>query len=703
MPVFIDSLETAVDAVLARLPGDIVLGTPLGIGKPNPLLNALYRRIKADPSRRLKIITALSLQKPAGHSDIERHFLAPFVERVFGDYPDLDYVNDLRAGALPPNVEVLEFFLKTGDYLGNAAAQQGHISTNYTFVARDMALHGVNLLAQAVAVCEGEAGPRYSLSSNPDLTFEVKERLAALPGHAFLTVGAINRELPFMPNHAEVGADFFDLVVTDPAASHRLFAPPNMKVTPQDYAIGLHAASLVRDGGTLQIGIGALGDAIAQALIVRERHNGEFRALLAALGAGEAGRELGRFADGLYGCSEMFVNGLMRLIDAGIVRRRVYDDAVLQGLLDGGRIGEAVSADTLVALRQAGRIGSPLSAADVDFLLRLGILRAGVRLESGELVFDGRRYAAVLDDPAALAAIGSGLLGERLAGGVVLHGGFFLGPADFYRRLHALPAEQRAAIDMHRIDFINQLDGDTALKRAQRRRASFMNTTMMVTLLGAAVSDALEDGQVVSGVGGQYNFVAMAHALPDARSVLLLRATREAAGEVRSNILWKYGHATIPRHLRDIVVTEYGVADLRGQPDGEVVKRLLAVADSRFQDELIVAAKVNGKLDADWSLPEQHRHNLPGRLADTLAPAQAAGLLPDYPFGTDFTADELALIDVMQRMRAAADSPLELARSALKGLFADKPVPPAWLERLGLDEADGLKALLLRRLFIGNL
>ncbi|MBL8507960.1 MAG: acetyl-CoA hydrolase, partial [Chitinimonas sp.] len=150
MPLFLDRMDAAVDEVLARLPGDIVLGTPLGIGKPNPFINRLYQRIKATPARRLKIITALSLQKPVGGSEIERHFLAPFVERVFGDYPDLDYVLDLRAGKLPANVEVLEFFLKTGDYLGNAEAQQSYICTNYTFVARDMALHGVNLLAQAV-------------------------------------------------------------------------------------------------------------------------------------------------------------------------------------------------------------------------------------------------------------------------------------------------------------------------------------------------------------------------------------------------------------------------------------------------------------------------------------------------------------------------------------------------------------------------
>ena len=39
---------------------------------------------------------------------------------------------------------------------------------------------------------------------------------------------------------------------------------------------------------------------------------------------------------------------------------------------------------------------------------------------------------------------------------------------------------------------------------------------------------ALEDGKVVSGVGGQYNFVAQAFALADARSIIMLRATRAA-------------------------------------------------------------------------------------------------------------------------------------------------------------------------------
>ncbi len=98
------------------------------------------------------------------------------------------------------------------------------------------------------------------------------------------------------------------------------------------------------------------------------------------------------------------------------------------------------------------------------------------------------------------------------------------------------------------------------------------------------MSDGLADGRVVSGVGGQYNFVSMAHALPDARSILCVRTTRTSGGKTTSNIVWNYAHTTIPRHLRDIVITEYGIADLRGRTDHEVIAALLNVADSRFQE-----------------------------------------------------------------------------------------------------------------------
>src|SRR5260370_6797395 len=106
-----------VEAASQRVGREIVLAGPLGIGKPIPLVNEFFRRAASEPSLKLKIMTALSLRKPVGSSDLERRFLQPFVARVFGDYPELDYVTALRSGRLPSNVEVVEFFLESGAYL----------------------------------------------------------------------------------------------------------------------------------------------------------------------------------------------------------------------------------------------------------------------------------------------------------------------------------------------------------------------------------------------------------------------------------------------------------------------------------------------------------------------------------------------------------------------------------------------------------
>lgn len=703
-PLMIDSIDAAVDHVMDTVQGDIVLGIPLGVGKPNPFVNALYRRVKGNPQRHLKIITALSLEKPVGKSDLEKAFLEPLVERVFADYPDLEYVKALRGEGLPANIEVVEVFMKTGDYLGNDVAQQNYTSTNYTHIARDMQVQGMNVMAQAVAAREDTNGLQLSLSSNPDVVMEVLEKFHE-SGHKILTIGVINKQMPFMPNTAQVAPDFFNVVVTDPASTHAVFAPPNNKVSLPDYAIGMHASSLVTDGGTLQIGIGSLGDAIGQALIVRDRHSVEYRRILESLCPdGVKGRDLGQFEKGLYGCSEMFVNGFLKLIEAGIIRREVFGDTVLQQLINKATVpDETVTPATLRALLDVGRVRSPLGQDDLDFLQRFGIVRAGATLDGETLVLGEQRCSSNLLQDEAFACVCKHMLGSRLKGGIFMTGGFFLGPRDFYERLRSMPAHELAKIDMTRIDFINQLYGQEELKRAQRRMARFMNTTMIVTLLGAAASDALESGQVVSGVGGQYNFVAMSHALPDARLIMMLRATHDNKDGLKSSIVWNYGHVTIPRHLRDVVITEYGVAELRGQTDREVVKRLIAVADSRFQDELVKQAKTHGKLEASYQVPEQYRHNLPGVLAEKLQPWAEAGLLPDFPFGTDLTDDELHIVRALKKLKHASQHPAELISLAFKSLWAGKDMPKAYQERLGMTDAHGFKDTVVRRLLAGNL
>jgi len=210
------------------------------------------------------------------------------------------------------------------------------------------------------------------------------------------------------------------------------------------------------------------------------------------------------------------------------------------------------------------------------------------------------------------------------------------------------------------VSFTNELYGDEDIKRRDRVDARFINNAMMATLMGAAVSDGLEDGQVVSGVGGQYNFVAQAFALRGARSILTVEATRQAGAKTQSNIRWSYGHETIPRHLRDVIVTEYGVADLRGKSDAEVIAAMLGVADSRFQSELARQAKDAGKLPKNFEIRAAQRENLPERVASALKPAREAGLLPSFPFGSDFTDSEQRLIPALQILQEAQRSPLRL-------------------------------------------
>jgi hypothetical protein len=215
----------------------------------------------------------------------------------------------------------------------------------------------------------------------------------------------------------------------------------------------------------------------------------------------------------------------------------------------------------------------------------------------------------------------------------------------------------------------------------------------------------LEDGRVVSGVGGQYNFVAMAHELPGARSILMLRSTRSKQGKTSSNILGRYGQITIPRHLRDVVITEYGIADIRGRTDQEVIAALLNIADSRFQEELKRAAQKSGKLPRDYRIPDAFRNNRPERLAEQFAGFKSKGLFPAFPFGTDMTEVEIVLGKTLQALKAKLGSPGGAAKAAARALDV-RTVPDAagpYLERLDLADPATLKEKMTRKMIVAEL
>jgi acyl-CoA hydrolase len=709
-PQQFDDIGECVEATLRRLGPRLVIGAPLAIGKPNALLNEFYRRAARDPNVSLTLVTALSLNRPAGRSPLERRFLEPFVERVFGDYPDLDYLKAARSGRLPPNIQVREFYLQAGAWLGVEPVQQSYISVDYSHVARELDALGINVIAQQVGCRTRGARTELSWSSNPDLTLDLLPLMdaARAAGRDSLVIGVVNRRLPFMPLDALVPAERFDFLVDNPRYDFDPYCPPNLPIGLSEHAIGINAAALVRDGGTLQLGIGELGDAIVYALQLRQQRNEVYGEALAATGASaRAATEIaalggrGLLEQGLYACTEMFVDGFLDLYRAGILSRRVYPHALLQRLLDSGAISERLDVETLVALARGG-LGA-LDAASVAALGQAGLFLPGTAFRAPDRLVapDGQLLPARLDDPAARAAIASQCLARRLDGGRVLHAGFFLGPRGFYGALRELPDDDLERFCMTRISYTNTLDGeDYALKVAQRRHARFINTTMMVTGLGAAVSDGLDSGQVVSGVGGQHDFVTMAHALPEARSILLVKATRAKHGRVTSNIVWNYGHVTIPRHLRDVVVSEYGIADLRGRTDRDCVVALLAITDSRFQAGLLADARRAGKIEAGYRLPDAVRANTPAALAGRMAGLKARGFFSVFPFGTEFTAEEALLAEALPALEshlATARGRFDLARRAL-GAATTRPEVRACLARLGLDAPADLRGKLTARL-----
>lgn len=714
-PYYCEDVEGCVDEVITRVGRRIVLGIPLGIGKPNPLVNAFYQRAKADPELHLKIMTAITVETPKGSSDLEKRFLEPFIERVFGNYPDLDYAVDLRLGRVPANVEVAEFFFKPGGFMNVPMQQQNYISTNYTHAARDLMENGVNVLAQQVAKREVDGELRFSLGSNPEVTLDLFPMIegARRQGRPMVTIAQVNGEMPFMYNDAMVRPTDFDLVIDHPRYDFRQFGAPNMPVDNADYMLGLQASALISDGGTLQIGIGCLGDAIVHFCRIRQQRNELYNQLLAESHVlNHHGDLIGRiggtgpFERGLYGASEMFVNGFLHLYQDGILRRRVYDSAPLQRLLNEGVITETVDERTLRVLLERGVVPSRLTESDVGFLRRFGVFNHRVHYQDGELTIDGiQPVPADLDRPESYAAVVADGLGSHLQGGILMHGGFFMGPQSFYEALRTMPPEENQQICMTTVHRVNQLYGNEELAVLQRRDARFINTTIMVTLLGAAISDGLENGQVISGVGGQYNFVAMAHELPGARSILMLRSTRESGLTTSSNMVWNYGHVTIPRHLRDIVITEYGIADLRGRSDKEVVIALLNIADSRFQPELLERAKRAGKIPQDYQILPYYLHNTPGRIQARLAKYRKMGLLPDFPLGTDFTEEEIVLGRVLKSLKLRMWTRGDLMKTIVKAMTVGAAPEKArrYLARLQLDRPTGQKEKLIQKLIVSEL
>src|SRR3984893_15535564 len=314
MPEVFADVGHCVDAVLRRVGPRIVLALPLGIGKPNPLVNEFYRRALRDSTIDLTIVTALSLLKPVARSALEARLLTPLAARVFGTYVEPEYARAMQSDTVPPNIRIIEFFLAPGAFLNSRHAQRHYLSANYTQVARDCLARGVNVMAQLVArrVVNGEL--QLSFGSNADVSVDLLPLIEGVraTGRDIVMVAQTHAQMPFMTGHALVDPGRFDFLVDDPRYDYGLFSPPTPPLGTVDHAIGVYASALARDGGTLQVGIGELGDALVYALLLRHQQNAIYREALDLLGAGSNGTLIPQeggsdpFATGLFASTEMF-------------------------------------------------------------------------------------------------------------------------------------------------------------------------------------------------------------------------------------------------------------------------------------------------------------------------------------------------------------------------------------------------------------
>ncbi|MGE8249264.1 MAG: acetyl-CoA hydrolase, partial [Stenotrophomonas bentonitica] len=282
MTEHLTDLDAAVEWLLQRVDGPLRIGAPLALGKPHRLLNALYARVEHDASRPLQLYTALSLNPPRGGAGLEARFMTPFAERHFGaEFPRLAYADAMVRDQLPAHVQVEEFYMQSGALLNSSQAQRSYTSLNYTHAADAVAQRAPHAIVQKVAMRANDR--RLSLSCNNDITQDTLDAMVARGLPRPLMIAEIDPQLPYLAGSATVDVSFFDLVITPPGPYPDLFGLPRQPVSDADYAIGLYASTLVRDGGTLQIGIGTLADALSHALVLRHTDNARYRQILQAL------------------------------------------------------------------------------------------------------------------------------------------------------------------------------------------------------------------------------------------------------------------------------------------------------------------------------------------------------------------------------------------------------------------------------------
>jgi len=234
--------------------------------------------------------------------------------------------------------------------------------------------------------------------------------------------------------------------------------------------------------------------------------------------------------------------------------------------------GPEVAGNIVAVLSRPGSDPVPVpqrAADDVD--RRIGELVASLVPDDATLQFGpggiGEGIASSLRGP---VRIRSGLLTDAMA---TLHDrGLLLAPAMAAYTWGGEPIERLAGAGMLRLAPVSETNDSSAVAATPRFVAC--NTAIQVGLDGAVNIERIGE-RVITGIGGHSDFCAGASRSVGGLSVIAVRST---AADGTPTIVERLDVVSTPRSDVDIVVTEHGIADLRGLTDRDRAQRLQAIA-----------------------------------------------------------------------------------------------------------------------------
>jgi acetyl-CoA hydrolase len=129
-----------------------------------------------------------------------------------------------------------------------------------------------------------------------------------------------------------------------------------------------------------------------------------------------------------------------------------------------------------------------------------------------------------------------------------------------------------------------------ALVLGNFRRFVAINSALDIDLTGQVNAETVA-GRHVGLTGGQMDFVRAANRAPEGRSIIALPSTTRDRRHSRIVTRLADGVVTTPRAEADCVVTEHGIAELKGRTLAERARALIAIADPAFRAELLRASE----------------------------------------------------------------------------------------------------------------